>query len=509
MAETKKFLDFTGLQKYDELLKAKVAADIKVVKDDLDTRKVKDTADSETIKWTKETGVYSASVKGVVLDNADYTDVKTKATQSAAAWTKFLDGSNVAYPDGITPALKDLATTASVTKAVSGGDATTLASAKSYTDGKVDGKFDAVGSATKALEDAKAYTDTEIGKVNTTTSGLRTDVNALKTTVGDSNSGLVKDVAANATAITALQGLHADNGAGGKKNVATEVSEGVNAKVGDIKLNNVAVTVKEYVDAGDAKALADAKSYTDTEIGKVNTAAETLGDRVTTLETSVGKSTDAANADGSVYARIAKNAADIATLVGSDAGKSARTIATEEVAKVVADAPESYDTLKEIADWIANDTTGAASMANDISNLKTTVGDASNGLVKKVNDNATAISGNANAIDALQKLHVSGKTVAQEVTDGIAGIKEASVISDDGTDVKVTVKTAAGSVSDVIVDASVLAGKVGKNTAAIATLNGNAQTEGSVDYKIAQAVSNIEASIDTISEADINALFSK
>ena len=37
-----------------------------------------------------------------------------------------------------------------------------------------------------------------------------------------------------------------------------------------------------------------------------------------------------------------------------------------EIAKVVSNAPEDFDTLKEIADWIENDTTGAAKMANDI-----------------------------------------------------------------------------------------------------------------------------------------------
>lgn len=61
-------------------------------------------------------------------------------------------------------------------------------------------------------------------------------------------------------------------------------------------------------------------------------------------------------------------------LIGSvegDGSKSARAIAAEEVAKVVAEAPTSYDTLKEIADWIMNDTTGAAKMANDIAALKT------------------------------------------------------------------------------------------------------------------------------------------
>lgn len=61
--------------------------------------------------------------------------------------------------------------------------------------------------------------------------------------------------------------------------------------------------------------------------------------------------------------------ATVDTLVGEDTGKSVRTISSEEVAKIVADADASYDTLKEIADWILSDTTGAAKMANDITRL--------------------------------------------------------------------------------------------------------------------------------------------
>ena len=60
----------------------------------------------------------------------------------------------------------------------------------------------------------------------------------------------------------------------------------------------------------------------------------------------------------------------VSVLVGEDASKSARAIAAEEVAKVVASADTDFDTLKEIADWIKNDTTGAANMANDIAALK-------------------------------------------------------------------------------------------------------------------------------------------
>lgn len=68
------------------------------------------------------------------------------------------------------------------------------------------------------------------------------------------------------------------------------------------------------------------------------------------------------------------------TLIGNDEGMSVREIATAEVAELVAGADESFNTLKEIADWIMNDTTGAASMANDIVTLKTDVQTLSTGL---------------------------------------------------------------------------------------------------------------------------------
>lgn len=48
-----------------------------------------------------------------------------------------------------------------------------------------------------------------------------------------------------------------------------------------------------------------------------------------------------------------------------------RQVAAEEIVKIVNSADSRYDTLKEISDWILSDTTGAASMANDITYLKT------------------------------------------------------------------------------------------------------------------------------------------
>lgn len=74
------------------------------------------------------------------------------------------------------------------------------------------------------------------------------------------------------------------------------------------------------------------------------------------------------------------NAAAIAILNGTadEAGSVANTanaVAAAKVAEIVANADADFDTLKEIADWILNDTTGAADMANDIAALQGLVGD--------------------------------------------------------------------------------------------------------------------------------------
>lgn len=84
--------------------------------------------------------------------------------------------------------------------------------------------------------------------------------------------------------------------------------------------------------------------------------------------------------------RITATENDISTLNGSGEG-SVSAIAAAEVAKAIADAPESFDTLKEIADWISSHATSAAAMnskiqvnAGNISELQSSVSDlATNG----------------------------------------------------------------------------------------------------------------------------------
>lgn len=105
-------------------------------------------------------------------------------------------------------------------------------------------------------------------------------------------------------------------------------------------------------------ALQAAKTYINNEIGGLGSLA--------------GKSEVAYNDLAAALKTLIDGKADgtaVATLIGEDTDKSVRAISAEEVAKIVAGADKNYDTLKEIADWIMSDTTGATKMANDIARL--------------------------------------------------------------------------------------------------------------------------------------------
>lgn len=68
------------------------------------------------------------------------------------------------------------------------------------------------------------------------------------------------------------------------------------------------------------------------------------------------------------YAR-AKKYADQAVATGGNT-EIVEEMITSEVTKVVAGADADFDTLKEVADWIKSDTTGAAKMQKDVADLR-------------------------------------------------------------------------------------------------------------------------------------------
>lgn len=95
--------------------------------------------------------------------------------------------------------------------------------------------------------------------------------------------------------------------------------------------------------------------------------------------------------DSTLKANIAKNTAAIATLNGTGDG-SVKKAVSDAVASIVNGAPEAYDTLKEISDWISSHASDAAGMNSqiktnkeDVAKLKTLIGTLGNLFTKNAN----------------------------------------------------------------------------------------------------------------------------
>lgn len=142
--------------------------------------------------------------------------------------------------------------------------------------------------------------------------GIKTRLSAVETTVGNAESGLVKDVADNTTAIA-----------------------GINTKIGTVAEGK---TLVEMI--SDAQTAA---TYDDTA----------LVGRVAAIEGDYLKAADKT-------ALETKMATDIATAK------------TEAIAAIMGEAgiDEKYDTLKEIADWILSDTTSSAQLVTRVTNIE-------------------------------------------------------------------------------------------------------------------------------------------
>ena len=183
----------------------------------------------------------------------------------------------------------------------------------------------------------------------------------------------------------------------------------------------------------------NAKTYAD----GLNTEMDT---RVDALETTVG------NAESGLVK-------DVAVLKGD---KSVEGSVQFQIAQIVAGADANYDTLKEIADWIMSDQTGAAKMANDIkanadaiTDLETLVG---------------TIPAEATATDIVGYIaeYVQAQLTASDLSQ-YAKAEDFNALKDVvGDDTKGLVK----GLADVTTKAT-------NNESAIATLNGDDQTAGS------------------------------
>lgn len=121
-----------------------------------------------------------------------------------------------------------------------------------------------------------------------------------------------------------------------------------------------------------------------------------------------------ADLDSALTAVLAAKAAkaDVDTLIGSDAGKSARTIANEELTKqlIPEDAQESLNTLTEIAAWIQEHPDDASAMNAAIAKLN----EIAAGIGGEEDDYATAMAAIEGKITAAMAGIAQGATKVEK-----------------------------------------------------------------------------------------------
>lgn len=249
---------------------------------------------------------------------------------------------------------------------------------------------------------------------------------------------------------------------------------------------------KKFLDSAGVSTLwARIKTELEAKQAAIEAINGTLGEHTTTIGEHTAAIADHASKiealeagtydDTELRGLIGDNTAAIATLNGDaetagSVANTATTIAAAKVAEIVAGADASYDTLKEIADWITNDTTGAADMANDIAELQTLVGDKAvatqiaEAIAAEDLDKYALASDLTDLADRVKALEDAGHATEEAVAAALQEAKEYADSLAANYDAK-------GSAAQALVDAKAYADG----------LAGNYDAKGSADAALAAA----------------------
>lgn len=227
----------------------------------------------------------------------------------------------------------------------------------------------AQADATQGIADAKKVSD-DLAALDTRVGNNTNEISVVKGTITTVNETLSGKVTALENKDIELAGLITGLDTAVKGNATT---------IGEHTADIAALEAKDSEFAGLINTLSNNKAdkttletlagnvYTKTEVDNLfkNFDQTAITDAIAANKKAIE--------DEAARAKVAEeaNKALIDTLIGEDANKSVRTIASEEVAKVVDSAPEAFDTLKEIATWIQDDATGAAAMSATIAGHST------------------------------------------------------------------------------------------------------------------------------------------
>jgi hypothetical protein len=340
------------------------------------TKIVEGSDEGEHLSITSSTDENGATTYTIGLsDVASASALAAEISRASDAEAKALADAKT-YADGKASAAESAAKSHADSKAATaesnaktyadGKAATALADAKTYADGLA-GNYDAAGAAATAEQNAKSHADSKAASA-------LTDAKAY----ADGLAGNYDAAGAAATALTDAK-AYADglagnyDAAGAAATALTDAKAYADGLAGNYDAAGAAAAAesaaKSHADNKAATAEQNAKDYADAQIAAIPGVdltpyayVSTVNDAVKALEDKDAEIvTSYTAADNALAARI-KTIEDAPYATES----YVTSTVSSEIAKVVAEAPEDFNTLKEIADWIANDVTSAAELANKV-----------------------------------------------------------------------------------------------------------------------------------------------
>ena len=293
-----------------------------------------------------------------------------------------------------------------------------------------------VSNKLKTIENSVSKNADDILAVTNRVSALEATIEDLGAIEGGENlATIVNKVNANAVAIETLMG----EGEGSLKGVAGIADAAAQAAANAESVAGEAKTTAESAAADATQAKNDASTAVADATQAKNDAATAKTDAATAKTTAESAAAEAATAKTTAES-AATDAADaksaIEVLNGEGEGsvkKIAEDAAADAVAAVVAGAESDFDTLKEVAEWIAADTLGSAALQVSVSNNTESINTINTNIAtleEKVDvditnlsthmrDAAAALVEVDNRLDALEAFEETHESIAIEDIEGM------------------------------------------------------------------------------------------
>lgn len=272
-------------------------------------------------------------------------------------------------------------------------------------------KTDATDTLVAAINEVNAHADTneesisaEITRATKAESTLTTNLSAEVTRAQKAESTLTTDLGSEVSRAKEAESANATA-------ISTEKSRAEGAESTLTSNLNAEITRAKNAESTNATAISD-------EVTRAKAAEKENADAIASLKTQ--SSTHGTNVTN-LTKRVAANESAISTLNGTGDGSVSKQV-SDGIAKIVANAPEDFDTLKEISDWISTHKSDASAMNTAITENATNISAEITRATKAESDLTTNLNAEierakaaekANA-DAIANIDTSGGGVGSE-----------------------------------------------------------------------------------------------